>query len=211
VIVSEKAKKENPITGIITIPSPGGDGFIRVNEDGVIASYTNPAKSIFPYMDLSSRGNITTGLDSLHSFTLPAGSLAFDGDCLWVRYGGLFAANDNDKRIRISFGGVEVHNPGLFDQDVGAGWHYDIIYARVNPTTIRVDLFLMWAFGNRDGAGTVGGNYIFAAGIVTATPVNNLNTSDNILLVQGEATATDDIIQNFSYIDRFRPNTVVLT
>src|SRR5690242_20036603 len=38
------ARRENPQPGFITIPSPSGDGdgFIRVNEDGVIKSYTNP-------------------------------------------------------------------------------------------------------------------------------------------------------------------------
>lgn len=38
----DAARKETPGEGIVIIPSPAGDGFIRVNKDGVIVSYTNP-------------------------------------------------------------------------------------------------------------------------------------------------------------------------
>lgn len=202
------AKKENPVEGIITIPSSGGDGFIRVSKDGAIVSYTNPIDSIFPYLDLSIAGNVTTGLDQLHSFTLPANTLANDGDSLWIRYGGVFATNDNDKRIQTEFDGVATHNTGLFDQDSGK-WMYDFLYTRINSVTIKAPFIVHWGNGNRNGLGTLGGNYVFAGDFIGIT-VSNLNTTNVVIRLLAEGTATDDIVQGYSFIDLMRSKTVKL-
>ena len=149
--------------------------------------------------DLADAGNVGAGLDDLHSFSLPANSLATDGDYLRVRYSGTFATNDNDKRIKISLDGQSVHDPGLFDQDSGT-WVYDIVYARVSATSVRASVLIMWNFGTRDGGGTAGGNYLFVGDCVTLT-VSNLSSNAVTLLVQGEATANNDIVQNLSIIE----------
>lgn len=207
----DAAKRENPIPGVLSIPCReygGQDGFIRVNKDGVIQSYVNPIESLFPYVDITVVTNITTGLDLLHSFTLPAGTLANDGDMLWVRYGGTFGVNDNDKRIRIEFGGQLVSTTGGFDQDTG-NWVYDILYTRTSPTTVKFPLILHWGSGNRDGAGTLTGNFVFAGDFV-GIAVANLNTTNTLLTVQAEGTATSDIAQGLSFINLIRPRTVKL-
>jgi hypothetical protein len=67
----------------------------------------------------------------------------------------------------------------------------------------------VWNFGSRTGAGTVSGNYIFAGLTTTLTNVNNMSTASNILLVEAEATATDDIQQTLSFIDRYKVGTLV--
>lgn len=208
--MTTRAEKENPQPGIITIPSDGQDGFIRVSKDGVIHSYTNPGNSIFPYVDISTKGNITTGLDVLHTFTMPAGTLAFDGDALWLRYGGTFATNDNDKRINLFFGGQSVHNTGLFDVDIGT-WSYDMLYVRISPTSIRVPWILGWNFANRDGAGTLGGNFILSTETVTVGSIPNMNTNDTVIEVRAEGTATNDIQQTISFINRYKISTLVTT
>lgn len=203
------ARKEKPLEGIITIPpqSQGGEnGFIRVSPDGVIKSYASPAESLFPYMDITVVTNITTGLDQLHTFILPAGTLANNGDALWVRYGGTFAINDNDKRIQTEFDGVATHNSGLFDQDLGT-WVYDFLYTRVSPTVIKFPLILHWSFGSRTGGGVLAGNFIFAGDFVGIN-VSNLNTTSVVLRVMAEGTATNDIAQGLSFISLIKPRTV---
>ncbi|MCI0391661.1 MAG: hypothetical protein MOB07_23195 [Acidobacteria bacterium] len=143
-------------------------------------------------------GNITTGLDSLHSFSLPADSLANNKDHLKVKYSGRFATNEPDKRIRVTFGGVQVHDL-TFDQDFGE-WRYEISYVRLTSTTVRASFELLWGFFTRDGAAALGGLIAHAAGDLDIT-VSNLNSNAMTMLVQAEATNTDDVIQTLSIID----------
>lgn len=144
-------------------------------------------------------GNVTTGLDSLHSFSLPAAFLAANGDSVRAKYGGLFVTNDNNKRIVISFAGQTVHDPGLFDQDAGS-WSYDIEYLRVSDTSVRFSLLATWNAITVDGAQVVGGNGL-TLGVTGTITVADLDVNASTMLVQAEGTATDDIIQNFSIID----------
>lgn len=144
-------------------------------------------------------GNVGTGLDSLHSFTLPADSLAKDKDYLRVRYAGTFATNDNDKRIVISFGGQTVHDPGLFDQDTGS-WTYDIVYVRRNSTTVIFSLLAVWfAAVINDGVPAALDSIIL--GLCGTLTVSNLNTNAITMLVQAEGTANNDVVQEISVID----------
>lgn len=207
----DAARREDPQAGIVTIPyrdHGGQDGFIRVNKDGVIQSYVNPIEGLFPYVDLTVVGNVTTGLDQLHTFTLPANTLSNDGDILWVRYGGTFAPNDNDKRIEVQFDGVVAHGTGLFDQDSGT-WVYDFMFTRVSPVDVKYPMILHWSSGARDGAGTTTGNFVFA-GLFNGINVSNLNTTSVVIRLMAEGTATDDIQQGFSFITLIKPRTVKL-
>lgn len=192
------AKKERPIPGIITIPSPGGDGFIRVNEDGVIQSYTNPDSSAgvskVIHVNVISVGNVGTGLDPLQTYTLPAGTLANNNDMLWVHYGGQFGANNDSKRIVVEFGGVTVHDPGLFSTNANS-FVYDINYVRIDPVTIRSTFQASWGTINRDAGGTMSGSGLVFGRYTDVTPVPNLGTNDNVLRLLGESsTATDNNI-----------------
>lgn len=211
--VTGGAKKENPKPGVITIPSKseeGQNGLIRVNEDGVIVSYVNPFEGIFPYIDLRTIGNVGAGVDTLHSFTIPAGTLAFDGDYLRIRYKGDFAANANTKRIQGVIGGNVYNNTGLYSIS-GAEWVWDLDVIRTSSTQVRIPIIAVDGFGDRTIAGVVGGNYLFfAAG--TLVTVTNLNTTNVVIEMQAEsgAGATDDIIQRVSRIEFYRPRTIRL-
>lgn len=149
--------------------------------------------------DISVVGNITTGLDTLHSFTLVANSLANNGDYLKVRYGGTFATNDNDKRIQISFGGQVVDNTALFDQDGGV-WDYDLTFVRFTATQVKITGTKSWGSISRDGAGTAAGNANIST-IFTAITVPDLSSNSMIMLVEAEATATNDVQQGLSVIE----------
>ncbi len=143
-------------------------------------------------------GNITTGLDDLHSFSLPAASLANDGDVVDVTYSGNFAVNNNDKRIVISFGGQTVDDGGLFDQDAG-NWTYTIRYLRVSATTVRFALQYAWGIFSADGAQVITGNGRSNAGNGLLT-VSDLGANAMVMKVQAEGTGTNDIVQNLSIL-----------
>lgn len=207
------AKRESPQQGIITIPirnDGGRDGQIRVNKDGVIVSYVNPVESLFPYIDISTAANSGAGLDPLHSFSLPAGSLATNGDYLTIWYGGDFAANDNDKRLVFAFGGTAYEDTGLRDLDTNTGWSFMARITRLSPTSVLVSHLiganLMGVTSADVLVGFATGAYIFARN-TPITGLSNLGTNAQTLLVQGEATANDDVIQNLSIIDLHKPRT----
>jgi hypothetical protein len=166
-----------------------------VDGTGVIA---NVPRCI--HRDTDAIGNVGAGLDSLHTFDLPAGSLATDGDYLRVRYAGTFATNDNDKRIQISVDGQAVRNTTALDFDLGE-WVEDITYIRLTSTTIRATLSEKLGFLNLLG-GAAGGSG-FHAGISIDITVSNLDSNDVTLLVEAESSgaASDDIVQNLSIIE----------
>lgn len=210
------ARKENPIPGILTIPyrSHGGqDGFIRVNQDGVISSYSNPVESIFPYVDLSTAGNVGTGTDPLHSYSLGAGILAIDGDYLDITYGGNVADNDNDKQFSVTFDGQSIMDTGLADLDINVGWIAVVRIVRVSSTSIRVSSIIGMNLLQVSSAGAVN---TFSAGAevvartVTPTGIANLNTNTVVIQCSGVGTADNDITQNLSIIEFRRPRTVKL-
>src|SRR5262245_46965128 len=103
------ARKENPIEGVINIPSRGfntaQDGLVRVSRDGVIVSYINPTEPTFPYVDNSTVNNSGAGPDTLHTFSLPANSLRNDKDYIDLWYAGGSVNNANTKFVNARFGG----------------------------------------------------------------------------------------------------------
>lgn len=207
------AKRESPVQGLISIPyrDPGGrDGSIQVSPDGVIQSYTNPIESEYPYIDVRTVGNITTGLDPLHvPLTVKAGTLGVDGAYFHMRYAGSFANTEADKQIQILFGGqtVTAHG-GVIDIETG-GWLYDINLVRTSPiTTLASVLCTMINLRKADGAlvATPSGGFVFAQ--TTTQTVTNLNTTSLDLEVKGEGTNTDDVVQNLSIVELYLPRMV---
>lgn len=109
-----KAKKESPIPGIITIPHLSGNGFIRVNEDGVISSYTNPSSlptgqvtTLFTGLSgaFAGSGTVTTNIT-----TIRGGTIFGDGDYFEVIVFGRFISSANNKEIRLVLnqGGTQI-------------------------------------------------------------------------------------------------------
>lgn len=160
------------------------------------------------HRNTASVGNAGGGLDNLHSFTLPAGSLAQDGDYLDIEYGGDFSVNDNDKRLQFSVGGSAVFTMGLSDLDSSLGWKMLIKVIRVSATSVRVSPQVICNALSMTGAGAVGapggaGAYIEVQNAVVSG-LADLNSNGLALLVQGEGTSNDDVIQNLSIIELCR-------
>lgn len=147
-------------------------------------------------------GNITTGLDTLHSLTLPADSLSTNDDFITVDQGGDFAVNDNDKRIQISFGGQVIHDSGLRDIDTGV-WRISYDVVRLTSTTVRVSGFMMLGIilaGTNGALDTGNSRYYITALQPADLTVANLNSNGTVILLEAEGTATDDIRQRWTKV-----------
>jgi hypothetical protein len=181
-------------TDLLTIGITGGTPIV-INALGQILGIERNIN-----IDISVVGNVVAGLDSLHTFTLLANRLANNNDYVKCKYSGIFATNDNDKRIRISIDGQTVFDSGLKDIDFGQWWA-EITYVRLSATTVRASGFvamgqiIVLANGNID---TGNSSYDYRAVNVLSITVANLNTNPVVLLVQAEGTASNDITQNVS-------------
>jgi len=198
---TEKARIENDgkfvTTGGITID---GSPDVIIKTNGQIVGYPRTID-----VNTGSTGNVGGGLDSLYSFSLPAGSLATNGD--WVRWEatGVFASNDNNKRIVTSFGGQGIEDIGLVDIDQGA-WVSRVTIIRVSDTTVRCSSVVGQFFIGVSNAGgatpallaSSNGYYVVREPLLT---VSDLDTNAATILVQAEGTSNDDIVQNFSLIE----------
>lgn len=178
-------------------PSLGVTGSFNVLVSALRTLFFPGVAVAFP-PDTSVVGNVGAGLDSLHSFSLPANSLKSNGDYLRIRYSGTIAANNNDKRLRVSADGQTIGDTTLIDLDAGS-WTRDFLYIRLTATTIRatsIDAigFLNFLNGAAGGSGVIGS-------INTDITVANLTNNAITLLVQAEATANDDVVQNLSIIE----------
>lgn len=180
----------------------GGPPASRVSEelDNVIAWAKDSPRCI--EVNTSQAGNVGTGLDNLHGFSLPAGSLATDEDYLHLRYTGSFANTEDDKQTRVTMDGQVISSIGAVIDMEGGAWSYDIYIVRTSATTVRASVMCtMVNIRKADGAlvATPSGGFVFAQN-VTAT-VSNLNSNAVTLQVLGEGTNNDDVTQNLSIIE----------
>jgi hypothetical protein len=162
----------------------------------------NPVESDFPHVDTASVGNVTTGLDLLHSYTIKKGTLANDGDYLDIMYGGNYANTEADKQVRlridsqliISFGAVIDLENGSFII------RYRII--RTSPTQVfwmGTDLHVQLRMA--DGALVTAPSGHFNVPRVNAATVSNMDTTDLVLELHGEGTNTNDVVKSLFTID----------
>lgn len=182
----------------------GGPPSDRVSQelDNIIAWAKLSPRCI--HRNTSTVGNVGVGLDTLHTFSLPAGSLAVNGDYLNVWYGGDFATNDNDKRLTFSFGGTGYEDTGARDLDVNVGWTFMARIIRLSSTSVLVSHLLCANLMGVTGADVLVGFATGAYSFARNTPITglaDLGANATTMLVQGEATANDDVFQNLSIIE----------
>ena len=158
--------------------------------------------------DSSVVGNVGTGLDVLHTFSLPAGSLATDGDYLTIVYAGTFAANDNDKRVNAFFGGTSYEGIGTQDIDGAIGWRISATIIRLSSTSVRVShlISINLLFGDSatpPNMSTAGVSGLYITRLTDITGLSNLNSNATTMEVKGEtlAAVNNDVTQNLSIIE----------
>lgn len=170
--------------------------------DSIIAwAKTSPRRIGFNF---STVGNVGTGLDTLHTFSLPANSLATNGDELECRFGGFAANTANTKRVVFSVDGTQILNTSLLPF-AAFGWWANLRIARVTATTINAQI--MHGYGQVLVSAVPALLGAAAGGLLVrhfdAQAVANLGSNAITILVQGETDpagtgASSDINQNFS-------------
>ena len=199
------ARTNSPLNKVI-IRNPGDVGgpqssLVDAELDNIIAWAKLASRCI--KRDTSTVGNVGAGLDVLHTFSLPAGSLATDGDYLTFWYAGSFASNDTDKRVNGFFGGTVYENTGTQDID-GGNWVLHGRIIRLSSTSVRVSHQMQYFAYSSDSAGTAtafGTGFFIVTRVGDITGLSNLNSNAMTMEVKGEGAANDDVQQKLSIIE----------
>lgn len=138
------------------------------------------------YSQVNSVGNVGTGEDNLHSFSVPSGGFAANGDSFEVKCAGTFAANANNKRVKLKFGAITLFDTTALAFNTG-DWQINARIFRTTTTTGKS--IVTWTCNNVTLTTTV--DYqAWAFNFLTA----------NTLVVTGEATADNDIVQELMQV-----------
>jgi hypothetical protein len=149
--------------------------------------------------------NVGAGLDPLQSVVVPANSLNADNDFLDIIQSGSYANTAVSKRLAFTIDGQSIHDTGLIaigNAGAGAEWIAITRIIRVSATSVRSIFFL--SIGNTQHiqaataiVATAGGVKVSRESVQT---VANLNSNPVTILVSGEATNNNDIIQDITMV-----------
>ena len=139
------------------------------------------AKKECVFHNMTAVGNITTGEDDLMSVSIPAGLLSKDGDSIEFFAAGTSGNNANTKRVRVKFGASTIFDSGAIQttQD----WVIRGAIIRTGATTQKTVVHYCL---NASSASQLC-NASLGAGETLANAIT--------LKLTGEATATDDVVQ----------------
>jgi len=187
-----------------SITASGNDSNINLNLRAKgTGKVSIPGYAFTIQVDTSTVGNVGAGLDVLHTFSLPAGSLAADGDIVEATYAGNFTANDTDKRVNAFFGGTAYEASGVLDIDGAIGWRLTSTTVRLSSTSVRVSSLLTLNLLHVDSANAIT-TFTFSAEVFTRTVditgLANLNSTATTMEVKGEGAADNDVTQKMSVI-----------
>lgn len=132
-------------------------------------------------------GNVGTGEDTLKTFTLPANSLATNGDYIEIDTHFNVVNNANQKRVKLYFGSVAIFDTGATGLAVSTG--YDI----------RLQVILVRTASNTQ-KGFI--NYVYSA--VGGTPIATTQTDTADIIIKGtgetNAASNNDVTQIYMVV-----------
>ena len=131
-------------------------------------------------------GNVGTGEDTLHTYTLPASMLNTNGQAVQIEAVFTFAANGNAKRVKLHFGATVVYDSGSVAENGGS-------------VTVRATVVRTAATTQRALATVVGGTLV-ADDSQYSTPGETLSGTV-VIKSTGEATDNDDIVARITRIN----------
>lgn len=126
-------------------------------------------------------GNVGGGEDDLMTFTVPANVLGTDGESLEIIAFGDFAANGNNKRLRLKYGGTTILDTTALGIN-GDQWRLQATITRTGAAT-QIANAAIWS-----------GDALLLALVANASPTETLSGTV-VLKLTGEATANDDVRQ----------------
>jgi hypothetical protein len=138
-------------------------------------------------------GNVTTGETDLYSDSIPASTLASNGDKLEIGYAGSFVSSGTATReIKIYFGGTQIFDTGALTLSLSSAWTAYVEIIRVSATSIRY-MVSMTTEGAALAAYT-------AVGEVTGLTLTNANVLKITGQAAGVGAATNDITALMGYV-----------
>jgi hypothetical protein len=141
-------------------------------------------------VDTGAVGNVGAGEDNLITYSVPAGTLAVNGDYLEWRVSGTFVANANLKNVKAYFGTTQVFASGA-QAFSGGDWVITVQVIRTGAATQIANA--TWLCSNGTSA----------ANVLVSTPAETLANAITLKLT-GEATTTNDIIEKTSTVRYYR-------
>lgn len=132
-------------------------------------------------VDSTQTGNITTGVDTIQTYSLPANTLFTDKDSIRGFVAGTFAANANNKQVILKFGATTLFATGAVAFNTG-DWRIDFEVVRTGAATQKASA--RWTCDNT----SLDESHDYTA------PAETLSGAITIL-VTGEGTSTDDIVK----------------
>lgn len=136
-------------------------------------------------IDTSSSGNVGSGEDDLTTFTLEANILVNDGDFIEITAFGTYAANANNKTVKLHFGSTEIFATAANAANDGA-WKFKAIVIRTAAATQKAITDM------ETDQSTVQGDSSYSCDYTT--PSETLS-GDVVIKCTGEAVANNDIVQ----------------
>lgn len=131
------------------------------------------------HTNTTAAGNVGTGEDDIFLFNVPANTLASDKSSIVAVAAGTFAANANNKRLRVRFGGTQIFDSTAVAINSG-DWAIEIQIYRTGAATQKTVVSL------RTSSATLVSTVDYAtAAVDLSTPLD--------LKITGEATSNDDI------------------
>lgn len=127
-------------------------------------------------------GNVGTGEDDLRTYSVPAATLAVNGDHLVWEAAGTFAGTANDKRVKVKFGATTMFDTGVLAITAAGDWQVNGLVIRTGAATQRC----VARFTSTDAALPTATDYTTAAETLSGAIT---------LKLTGEATANNDIVQ----------------
>lgn len=126
-------------------------------------------------------GNVGTGEDDLMSYSIPGGTMSADGDILEFTMTFTFAANANNKQIKLYYGGTQVYASGAQAQNAGT---MELVgrVIRTGATSQRISVSVRSNTTNFPDVA----EYVTAAETLSGAVT---------IKATGEATSNDDIVQ----------------
>ncbi len=158
-------------------------------QTGVIAGSSTSYAKVGGVIDVNTTqvGNVGAGEDDLITYTIPANVLNTNGDQIRFRMAGTFAANANNKRVRIKYGATTLLDTTALAFN-NADWTAHGTIVRTGATTQKA----ICEFASGSALLTSSCDYTAPAETLSGTVV---------LKATGEATSNNDITEEFHIVE----------
>lgn len=130
-------------------------------------------------------GNVGTGEDDLLTYTLPANTVDTDGSVITIEAFGTYAANANNKTVKLYFGSTAIYSTEANAANNGA-WYIKATIIRTGAAAQKV-LAIM-----HSDQSTVQGDAVYSADYTATT---ESLTASLVIKCTGEATSNNDVTQ----------------